>query len=98
MRLFVLRFLLVAIAATLAAALGAMPAGAAFPGGNGKIAFSDYYTDPSGNNEIYAIDPDGTGLVRLTSNPALDLEPAWSPDGRKVAFASNRAALGTCTS
>ena len=29
-------------------------------------------------------------LVRLTNNTAMDCEPAWSPDGSKVAFWSNR--------
>ena len=33
---------------------------------------------------------DGSGLRRLTRNPASDSAPAWSPDGRKIAFVSNR--------
>jgi len=28
--------------------------------------------------------------IRITNNPADDIEPAWSPDGSKIAFSSNR--------
>jgi Tol biopolymer transport system component len=33
---------------------------------------------------------DGSEQPRLTHNPARDFAPAWSPDGRKIAFASTR--------
>ena len=33
---------------------------------------------------------DGSGVSRLTTNPAVDAFPAWSPDGRRIAFASGR--------
>jgi dipeptidyl aminopeptidase/acylaminoacyl peptidase len=55
----------------------------AFPGQNGKIAFSSL-------NDIYVVEPDGTGVTKLTTNPATDTDPAWSPDGAKIAFASSR--------
>ncbi len=53
----------------------------------GRIAF---YSNRDGNDEIYAMNPDGSGLVNLTRDPARDLEPVWSPDGSKIAFRSNR--------
>jgi WD40-like Beta Propeller Repeat len=28
---------------------------------------------------------------RLTNDPASDIQPAWLPDGKKIAFSSNRA-------
>ena len=33
---------------------------------------------------------DGSGVIRLTDNDASDVTPAWSPDGRRIAFASER--------
>ena len=36
------------------------------------------------------LDADGSNPTRLTNNAAQDIEPAWSPDGSKIAFASNR--------
>jgi hypothetical protein len=40
--------------------------------------------------ELYVMDADGTGLVRLTRNRGDDGAPSWSPDGRRIAFASDR--------
>lgn len=34
-------------------------------------------------------------LTRLTSDPAADLSPVWTPDGRRIAFGSNRAGQAT---
>ncbi|PKL35071.1 MAG: hypothetical protein CVV44_23380 [Spirochaetae bacterium HGW-Spirochaetae-1] len=42
------------------------------------------------NYDIYAMKADGSGVIRLTDNPASDMQPAWSPDKSKIAFASDR--------
>ena len=36
------------------------------------------------------MNPDGSGVTRLTNSTASDFEPAWSPDRTRIAFISNR--------
>ena len=40
--------------------------------------------------EIYVMDADGSGVTQLTHNSDGDSGPAWSPDGRLIAFACGR--------
>ena len=49
----------------------------------GKVAFS-YLGD------IWIANEDGSGVVRLTDNRAREIYPRFSPDGRWIAFSSNR--------
>jgi TolB protein len=52
-----------------------------------KIAF---VSDADGNAEIYLMNANGTGLLRLTRNLSADISPHFSPDGRKLIFSSTR--------
>ena len=52
-----------------------------------QIAFTSLR---DGNAEIYVMDADGNNQRRLTNHPLTDSQPSWSPDGKKIAFMSNR--------
>ncbi|HEV8264040.1 MAG TPA: hypothetical protein VGQ06_03750 [Gemmatimonadales bacterium] len=54
---------------------------------SGRIVFS---STRDGNAEIYVMNADGSGVTRLTDNPAADVQPTWSPDGSRIAFVSTR--------
>jgi Tol biopolymer transport system component len=76
-----------ALLVVLVSLIGPATSQAAFPGANGKIAFQSFR---DGNNEIYTMNADGSSQTRLTNNTASDTDPAWSPDGTKIAFATDR--------
>jgi Tol biopolymer transport system component len=72
----------------------AAPATAKF---NGRIASSSTRNSQAFN--IYTVNPDGSSPTKLTDDqghthnpdgPTYDFDQAWSPDGSKLAFASNR--------
>lgn len=41
--------------------------------------------------DIYSVLPNGKALHQLTEGPASDICPSWSPDGKSIAFCSNRS-------
>jgi Tol biopolymer transport system component len=49
-----------------------------------------FYSARTGDLEIYAMDPNGDGVQRITDSPGEDIWPDLSPNGRYVTFASQR--------
>jgi Tol biopolymer transport system component len=65
------------------------------PGG-AKLAFESSRADPDPNDsntihDIFKMNPDGSGLVKLTHSRDFSGNPGWSPDGSQIAFESDRA-------
>ncbi|MBN2240564.1 MAG: PD40 domain-containing protein [Dehalococcoidales bacterium] len=52
-----------------------------------RLAFT---SDRAGNDDIWIMNANGTGLLQLTMDDAADYSPAWSPDGSKILFVSER--------
>ncbi len=66
-----------------------VPAAAAASRGtpvDGRIAAAD-----GDLGQIFTLNPDGTAMIALTPAGEASFQPAWSPDGSRIAFASNHA-------
>jgi TolB protein len=56
------------------------------PGGRRLVFERDW----DSRSSVFAVNADGSQLVRLTRGPFFDTGPAYSPDGRWIAFGSDR--------
>jgi Tol biopolymer transport system component len=70
--------------------LAADPAQDLYPTWSPDGSHLAFVSDRDGDEDIYLISSDGTGLVNLTDNPASDFNQVWSPSGRFIAFLSDR--------
>ena len=76
------------VAGLVASALAAAPAGAVDFAG--RIGFTSFRVDPNASlqvgGDIFSMNPDGSDVRRLTTNPELDRQPDWSPGGTQIAY------------
>jgi Tol biopolymer transport system component/DNA-binding winged helix-turn-helix (wHTH) protein len=67
---------------------GGQPAGSPDLSPDGTMVAFDYLVD--GQRDIFISDLYGGSMRRLTNDPAEDVVPRWSADGKSVYFASHR--------
>ena len=53
-----------------------------------RVAFSAYRS--TGYRDVYIFDRDSGAITRVTADRFLDLNPAWTPDGRWLLYSSDR--------
>jgi dipeptidyl aminopeptidase/acylaminoacyl peptidase len=62
-----------------------------------RIAYTVSWDDPKTNaatSDVWVVPVDGGAPVQLTNQPKNDHGPRWSPNGRTIAFLSDRDAIG----
>lgn len=57
------------------------------PPGSAQIVFA---SNRDGNSQLYSMNSDGSGQIRLTNNLANDDSPRWSPNYARIIFQSDR--------
>jgi Tol biopolymer transport system component len=57
---------------------------------DGRKVAVDIIDPQTGNMDLWTYETSGALATRLTTHPALDARPVWSPDGRRIAFFSLR--------
>ena len=49
-----------------------------------------FSSNRQGDFDLYLMDPDGTNLRRITTQPGADGHPTWTPDGKRIVYTAIR--------
>jgi TolB protein len=71
--------------------LTSMPGGALDPAWSPDGSWLSFAGHDGPAIEIYAVQPDGSAITRLTSDGLLVRGPVWSPDGAHIAYVANKS-------
>jgi TolB protein len=63
------------------------------PDGKQAVFYNNQNT-PKPDSNIFKINLDRSGLIRLTSGQQIDTQPVFSPDGRRILYMSDRLSPG----
>jgi len=66
------------------------PAAATYDGQIGRIAYGAFVAADRTQADIWSVLPDGRALRQLTDAPGRDICPAYSANGKRIAFCSDR--------
>ena len=84
----------IALAAGIAVAAAVQPAQATYPGTTaGRLAFG-ITIQGNANPDVYSVMPNGEGLRQLTDDPGFDACPAYSADGKWIAWCGAEGLVG----
>src|SRR5919201_3414121 len=72
------------VALATALVVSTVPVAATYPGENGRLAFG--MSSGGGNVNIFSVRPDGTAFRQLNDMPGFNACPAYSSDGKSIAF------------
>ncbi len=57
---------------------------------NKRLVYGAYASDVSRETDIWMLDLEYDSVARITSDPGDEIFPAWAPDGRSIAYVSDR--------
>lgn len=78
------------LAITFAMAMSGPTAQATYEGETGRIAFGAFQAANRSQADIWSVTENGHALRQLTNAPGHDICPAYSADGKRIAFCSDR--------